>query len=165
MPTSQQTLKNLNVIEMDVITNCSASNRNSADEPKKHNSKATSSTKTLLLIASVFLVLNFPIVVHKTLFFVERNRLHANEAYQQIFADSQNCQFKIDADLVVSLELNTNRTVQFDTRKEIKSFQIKEIFAKLAAYMFYLNFSINFFLYSFNTKQFRGNLFKMLLQK
>jgi hypothetical protein len=121
------------------------------------NNKETNNM--LLLIASVLLVLNFPITLNKTYNFFMSTKSPLNEIYTDSFTQSANAsnstlEFETGNDRVNM----TNHSFEIDAAiKEMNSLQLKELLSKLAIYIYYVNFAVNFFLYTFNTKQFREN--------
>ena len=67
-----------------------------------------------------------------------------------LFFDQTNLTFEIKFE-------NINQTMIFNSPEQIKSIQFGEIQTKISSFIYYINFSINFFLYAFNTKQFKEN--------
>ena len=135
----------------------------------------TSSKKepmALFIIVTIFLILNFPITVNKVMNFFTKNysNIDVNDFYHELNSirnhnDSGNLNSSLtytfdETNFAFEIKLeNNNQTVLFDSPDQIKSMQLREIRTKISSFIYYINFSINFFLYTFNTKQFRENFF------
>jgi hypothetical protein len=129
----------------------------------------------LFIIVTIFLLLNFPITINKVMNFFTKNysNIDANDFYKELNlirninnnndSNSSNMNSNLnytydDANFTFEIKLeNTNQTVLVESPEQIKIIQIREIRTKLSSFIYYINFSINFFLYTFNTKQFREN--------
>jgi hypothetical protein len=163
---------------IDIITNLNkieiVSKKLSACNMKIHQMKLSGSnkqTKVLLLIVSVFFLLNLPIAISKLVFFVEKNsllpdfndtmdsiKLQANQSTSNSsllkneslplshvnFEEEQIVSFQPSNN---SLEQESNKVSSDDLSNEILAIQLKELFLKLSNFLFYLNFSLNFFFY------------------
>ena len=158
----------------------------------RHNKPSTNkeTTKTLVIIASTFLLLNFPIASTKTFYFfksgTETDFLNSDFLYQlnNINNNNNNKNVSINhIDMNHLLNLNyssislanithlidlsnekfggvnesfMNKTTYIEVFNDQVVFnQKKELLERIASLIYYINFSINFFLYTFNTKQFR----------
>ena len=118
---------------------------------------------TLLLIISVFLVLNFPITINKTISFFGKNSSineDTNTIIRYDINDSNYSEFSLIYNNNNDSQKSANQSY-IGSNPELRSNQVKEIFSKMASYIYYINYSINFFLYTFRTKQFRENIFKV----
>ncbi len=115
---------------------------------------------TLLLIISVFLVLNFPITINKTISFFGSNS-STHEGTNLTVRHEMNHTNYSEISFTYNNTLKTFNQIENLINPDLRSNQIKEIFSKIASYIYYINYSINFFLYTFRTKQFRENIFKM----
>jgi hypothetical protein len=99
-------------------------------ESQKHHSKSNrETTKIVLIIASTFLILNFPIASIKTYSFFYQKSMSSN----------------------------------LDQTAEETNAGTKEVVEKMASFIYYINFSINFFLYTLKTKTFRDNFIRYFL--
>lgn len=120
-------------------------------EVKKHNSKSNiETTKILLIIASTFLILNFPLAATKTYyFFTENTEKPIQNSFLTTTSNFQN--------------YSVNKTNPIDDENKLEdSKTTKEIIEKIAQFIYYINYSINFFLYTFKTKQFREHFLKSI---
>jgi hypothetical protein len=104
----------------------------------------TKTAKTLLLVSSVFLVLNAPYVYSKMRHYLSDFELfihnHKEKAHLNSTANNQTA-------------LKTNY-VQIEEES-----LNQEIIDRISYYLFYLNYSINFLLYTFNGKKFKSLFF------
>ena len=99
-------------------------------------------TRMLIIISTTFLILHGPIVYCKTIYFLK--------------AVSDGILERSDS----SIRSNSNDL------KEIDTIPLEEIIERLTCYVYYLNFSLNFFLYVLNGSKFRNILWKkMTLRK
>ena len=94
--------------------------------------------RTLFLISIVFLILHFPLAVNKSWYFIdgnynliEKENIELTSNYSEYFGNDT---FMEENDLKQKLTLN----------------EYEEIFERISCYLFYLNFSLNFFLYTSN---------------
>ena len=108
--------------------------------------RVTKSTKILVTISCVFLALNFPIAVFKIWDLKEYRN------YYYTLADSvkENCLVRPNCSIHLVRVIESE-----DTVLTIKS----ESFRAIALNVYYMHFSINFFLFSFNKSELR-NIFK-----
>jgi len=118
---------------------------------KHHNNKRrrirtySEVTKTLLVISFVFLTLNFPLALNKLWYCVNENIL------QTFFKTFPEIHSNLSSDSI-------NSTADFQI--QLESSEYEEIFERITCYIFYLNFSFNFFLYTFNKSKFRELIVK-----
>jgi hypothetical protein len=158
--------------------------KNSSDKRSEHNSneirKSFSQFRTgskkeaiaLFVIVTIFLILNFPITVNKVMNFFTKNysNIDVNDLYNELNSirnnnDSGSLNSSLtytydESNFALEIKLeNTNQTMLFDSPEQLKNIQLREIRTKISSFIYYINFSINFFLYTFNTKQFRENFF------
>jgi hypothetical protein len=139
--------------------------RNILMQRHQNRSKSKSSNKKaflLLAIVTIFLVINCPLTVKKTLRYFGKLLPYRN------LADFHESMISVGIDLCKLNNTNAiinvkfqNQTFEFDVKEEMKSIQKLQIGTKMATFTYYINFSINFYLYTFKLKQFRKNLFKM----
>ena len=139
--------------------------RNILMQRHQNRSKSKSSNKKaflLLAIVSIFLVINCPLTVKKTLRYFGKLLPYRN------LADFHESMISVGIDLCKLNNTNAiinvkfqNQTFEFDVKEEMKSIQKLQIGTKMATFTYYINFSINFYLYTFKLKQFRKSLFKM----
>jgi hypothetical protein len=94
-------------------------------------------TKVLFTISTTYLILHFPIAICKIWYFLKSN--------QQEF------------------ETPSNNTTTSEVTLEANP--IEEIIERITCYLYYLNFSLNFFLYNLNGSQFRAQLLSLFRKK
>jgi hypothetical protein len=125
-------------------------------EVKKHNSKSNKeTTKILLIIASTFLMLNFPLAATKTYYFFAVTEQTTQNSFLTTTSNFQND----------SIVLNNKTISSTGGENELDDHKTKEIIEKIAQFIYYLNYCINFFLYTFKTKQFRENFLNSIKKK
>ena len=108
-------------------------------------------TKTLMLISFVFLLLHCPLAVNKCWYFINSDFIMVTVNETKSINENQS-KFTI-------IQTNNN------TKNENQKFELREyeeIFERITCYIFYLNFSLNFFLYTFNKSKFRCIIIKQL---
>ncbi len=173
---------NINQQKRQTLTKISHSINNN-----RHNKSSTNkeTTKTLVIIASTFLLLNFPIAGTKTFYFLKSSNTDSEFTGAELFYQVNNKNLTTNQsymnDLINWSYSSTNSTILIDISPEkLKSSnesfinkttfievlnnhvvfnQKKELLERIASLIYYINFSINFFLYTFNTKQFRDIFF------
>ncbi len=151
---------------------------------ERHNYKSHKETvKTLFIISTTFLILNFPlcsIKLHQIFNFNSQNILPLGSNVTQPITVNYNLNLETNSsstdcpnsnltysynnftDLNCTIEneltdfVEKNQTVLNILSGKMKKIQIVEIITKLAHFVYYINFSINFFLYTTNQKQFRN---------
>ena len=109
------------------------------------------------------MVLNFPITINKTISFFGKNSSineDTNTIIRYDINDSNYSEFSLIYNNNNDSQKSANQSY-IGSNPELRSNQVKEIFSKMASYIYYINYSINFFLYTFRTKQFRENIFKV----
>lgn len=131
----------------------------SLSDMKKHQLKSNKESHTLFIIASIFLLLNFPITFNKCYnFFTDKNAETQLDLSNIEYASSSQL---MDQNHIFVKIKDKNMTVVLDATKELKNIHRKEIRSKLSSYIYYINFSINFFLYTCNLKKFKENFIKL----
>jgi hypothetical protein len=104
--------------------------------------KYSRTTKMLLTLSVTFLLLNTPMAFNKIVYFIKYSTLFDSKAQNQTHSMNATASRS-------SLERSTN----------------EEILERLACYLYYLQFSLNFFLYAFNGSKFKKILFKVTTKK
>ena len=103
-------------------------------------------TKTLFIISFVFLLLHCPLAMNKTLYFLNENLSIKTAA--------------VIEDISYDMDLNsTNSTHSYGGYANLETSEYEEIFERITCYVFYLSFSLNFFLYNSKAK-FRNIILK-----
>jgi hypothetical protein len=134
--------------------NINHKHQNISQISQKHNQKSNKdTTKTLLLIAITFLILNFPIACLKTYNYIFYN----NDLLLNNFTFYDNTT-NILSDYHNSFNISLTEYI-FTLEQMVDSTNTKQIIEKLASFIYYVNFSINFFLYTLKTRQFREKFF------
>jgi hypothetical protein len=108
-------------------------------------------TKTLMLISFVFLLLHCPLAVNKCWYFINSDFIMVTVNKTETMNENQS-KFTI----IQTSNNTTNENQKFELR------EYEEIFERITCYIFYLNFSLNFFLYTFNKSKFRCIIIKQL---
>jgi len=108
-------------------------------------------TKTLMLISFVFLLLHFPLALNKCWYFINSDFRMETNSETELINENQS-KYKQNG----TKTINQNRNQNFELR------EYEEIFERITCYIFYLNFSINFFLYTFNKSKFRHIIIKQI---
>lgn len=136
--------------ECSVTTNLMLKVNSHCPRLQKKNNRAkayTEATKTLLIISLVFLILHFPLATNKVWYFISEN---ISKLDDEILEDYSNLN---------DYNNNKNNTVNTTALNEmpvkLESSEYEEIFERITCYIFYLNFSLNFFLYTYNKSKFR----------
>lgn len=96
-------------------------------------------TKCLFLISFVFLFLHCPLALNKINYFLNENLIPSKTSLDFDYFD----------------QMSPNST-QYHDSTELETSEKEEIFERIACYIFYLNFSLNFFLYTYNKSKFRN---------
>ncbi len=160
------------------LNNLSENDKNVTSRQRETNNRAKNeSLKVIFLIVTSYLMLNFPIVVFKTRQFI----------YKLPFVDAGGNTI----DMSTELTLNSNITIydyNFDQftfidsesinktnhhssateigphplQKIVRNILLEEILNKFTYYVYYINFSIKFFVYIYKKKQFRDYLFNLI---
>jgi hypothetical protein len=122
------------------ISLCHINNTNLANKSIGRNTVRVNNNtnRTLFLISIVFLILHFPLAVNKSWYFfdgnynlIEKENIELTSNYSEYFGNDTLME---ETDLKQKLTLN----------------EYEEIFERISCYLFYLNFSLNFFLYTSN---------------
>ena len=111
-------------------------------------------TKTLLVISIMFLILHLPIGLNKLWYLVRENFQTNYENVEKVDV------FKMNNKEFANLNSNftyefLNSTMMKSYLNKINSNEFEEIFERLSCYVYYFNFSLNFFLYTYNKAKFR----------
>jgi hypothetical protein len=160
-------------------------NNNNANNSKRcqsyryHLRARKETTKMLFLITTTFLILNFPLASYKGYQFI-KNHLVTSSKQQEVtnlgFYNSEIIEHisyyhqnetKLYNGNKTTLDHNnlSNIFTNYEHNNEIQyliwKIQLQDLINKLAYFIYYINFSINFFLYSFNKKQFRLHFYNI----
>lgn len=116
---------------------------------RKRKATYFKTTKILLLISFTFLVLNFPIAYCK---------------FRYLFISIHDYIIKFgndDAETIRTIQnlTSSNSSLTLENHMEIVPFE--EILERISCYFYYMNFSLNFFLYVFFSNNFRKNIIKI----
>ena len=138
----------------------------STGSKKNRNRTYSKTTRMLLIISTVFLFLNMPMTFYKFRYFINNLSQFSSTSQNGVDVQIQNYQgfknyFKNasissilnQTDLMEKISSLTN-SISTDE----KNTQLDQILERLAYYLYYLNYSINFILYTLN-----GSKFKMTL--
>ena len=154
-----------------------SNNQNLMAATMRRNVKINNSetVRILFIITTTFLLLNFPLAITKTYHFFQKNSLkfYINETTSIDYMDSivnitssksineyKNYKNTFISD-VMFLNLN-NSNIDIDILENlIDNIEVEESLTKISYFIYYINFSINFFLYSFNTNQFWRNFLRI----
>jgi hypothetical protein len=124
--------------------------------------------KILFLITTSFLVLNLPLALIKTYQFFNKNQMsliltdlnNATNYYNN--SNSLNYQYVFNDSNIEELMLSENNFNDGFELEEILKYSIKlqkqEVLWKISFLLYYVNFSINFFLYLFKKRYFNESL-------
>ncbi len=135
------------------------------------NSSKSDAIKMLFVIATTFLLLNFPLAFIKTYQYFRNKKSsplmglkyeNATQYFNRSYHIKKSNNMSSDEfiEQIFDFENNTMKFNLTDLVLYSKQFQIQEILSKLSYFVYYINFSINFFLYSFKKKQFRNSILK-----
>ncbi len=133
---SNSSRKYKNEISLSHINNINLANKSIRRNIVRVNNNPN---RTLFVISIVFLILHFPLAVNKSWYFIDGNyNLIEKENIELTISNYSeyfgNDTFLEERDLKEKLTLN----------------EYEEIFERISCYLFYLNFSLNFFLYTSN---------------
>ncbi len=132
-------------------------------ERKKKYSKTT---KLLLSISTTYLILHSPLALSKIYYFLKNHAIYSpNFEAQESFPQSTisiNLEFISNSTLDLE-KLNTTYFFNMSTDMEINL--AEEIIERIGGYLYYLNFPLNFFLYTLNGKKFRDGIKNMFKRK
>jgi hypothetical protein len=101
----------------------------------KRTKEYSEATRTLFLISLVFLILNCPMAFNKTFYFLNENLIIKTSVFNQ------------EEFIIYNSTLNVTESIN-----HLETSESEEIFERVTCYMFYLNFSLNFFLYNSKSK-------------
>lgn len=145
---------NASVVSYDSILkrkSCQANSRRSASmmlrksDKLKRRKSYTRTTRVLVLISTSFLILHTPMALCKFITYFEDN------------AESLVNDLKI--------QKTRNQTSNQSFSDEILKSNSRETLERISYYIYYLNFALNFFLYSFNKSNFRKVIKRLMLRK
>lgn len=114
-------------------------------------------TKTLLIISFMFLILHSPIALDKLLYFIKENFMDMSIDHTNSNASS----FYYFNNLSINKNDTNKTTYNNALYLKLEANQLEEIFERIACYIYYSNFSLNFFLYTYNKSKFRRIIFKV----
>ena len=112
----------------------------------KRKSTYSRTSRVLICIPIVFILLNTPMALVK-LYFVYNN-LRIFSLNEQ---SSDNHHINNNSNIFVSISINSTDLVDY----EENTILVEQIICRLASYLYYLNFCINFFLYTLNISRFK----------
>lgn len=140
-----------------------------SNEAQVRRSKAYSrTTRMLIILSSTFLILHSPIAFNKIWYFVKNLTLNKDINIQSPIDLNQN---NISFNLTISHLNGDNRHIdEYSIRNDsssslhhkstnMEASSSEEIIERLSCYVYYLNFSLNFFLYTLNSSKFKKILF------
>ena len=132
-------------------------------ERKKKYSKTT---KLLLCISSAYLILHTPLALSKIYYFLKNQNIY-NQNYEAQESFDQST-ISINLELISNSSLDferLNTTYFFNMSTDIEINLWEEIIERIGGYLYYLNFPLNFFLYTLNGKKFRDGIKHMFKRK
>ena len=125
------------------------------------------------MISTTFLILNSPLAACKTYYFFKRKffsdldstidgklsgngggTYYSNTTFTHMYTNSSMFNTTTVSNLI------SRSSIQQNSEFETNAFE--EITERITCFIYYINFSLNFFLYTFNTKQFRENILDIL---
>jgi hypothetical protein len=128
--------------------------------------KYSKTTKLLLSISTTYLILHSPLALSKIYYFLKNHAIYSpNFEAQESFPQSTisiNLEFISNSTLDLE-KLNTTYFFNMSTDMEINL--AEEIIERIGGYLYYLNFPLNFFLYTLNGKKFRDGIKNMFKRK
>ena len=121
-------------------------------------------TKTLLVISIMFLILHLPIGLNKLWYFVRDYFVEETSAVaiekpmssQYSIRHFNLTKGNLSASFSGETELSHSELQQMNTS------ELEEIFERVSCYIYYFNFSLNFFLYTYNKAKFRRTFLNFL---
>lgn len=130
----------------------------------RRKKKYSKTTKVLLTISTTFLILHCPIAICKIWYFIKSSSdpIQETSTNKSIF----NSTTYYNADY----QLYNNNNSSFikmtdDSDNAMEANPIEEIIERITCYLYYLNFSLNFFLYTLNGSKFRDIIIRMFRGK
>jgi hypothetical protein len=154
---------NLNIFSL-TTTQPTTINKSSAainfrkSELRKRKKTYSRTTRMLLVISAVYLFLNAPIAFAKVRFFVSNMDSDLATNATALNAD-QNMTTRFDYGNI------SNRSDQISLQTEHTNTVKEELIERLTCYLYYLNFAINFLLYSLNGPTFIARFMSLLKLK
>jgi hypothetical protein len=115
---------------------------------KEIKRRLTVSTRTLLIVSLIFLVLNFPYAIFRIWQFNEINFDQTNSFIEFDFDNSSS---------LLSQKNLTNKTLLYknDLFSQSSNSEIEEALRRTAWIIYYIHFAVNFLLYNFNESKFK----------
>ena len=137
-----------------VLSNYRKSSRAIAHSTHLRRVKSYSeATKTLLIISLMFLILHSPIAFDKIFYFINEN--FTINLYKSNVVETK----RFTANANTTYRANTTEASSYMAK--IEANYLEEILERIACYIYYSNFSLNFFLYTYNKSKFRKNILKI----
>ena len=151
-----------------------SNNQNLIAATSRRNVKINNSetVRILFIITTTFLLLNFPLAITKTYHFFQKYSLKFYKNETSI--DYMDSMVNKSSPKSINRYKNNKNTFNSDLRgfklnntsidtleNLIDNIEVEESLTKISYFIYYINFSINFFLYSFNTNQFWRNFLRI----
>ena len=135
-------------------------------ERKKKYSKTT---KFLLSISTTYLFLHCPLAVCKIYYFLKNHHQFNSESETSNSAVSRLLNSSLlEPKLEFSKNITSNANSTFDVYRSSSEMEInltEEIIERIGGYLYYLNFPLNFFLYTMNGSKFRKAFISIFKRK
>jgi len=116
----------------------------------KRKTKYHKTTRLLFIVSVSFFLLNTPMYLCKLYYYLRQFNHYSVEASDNEYVTLNNTHFER-----FNLSHNASTQILFD---ELDANTLEEIMERITCFLYYLNFSLNFFLYSFCAKDFRHNI-------
>jgi hypothetical protein len=153
-------LQNLNTLDHKLTQTVTAKNKTSGvtdlnlrrSELRKRKRGYSKTTRMLLVISTVYIFLNAPLAFSKLRFLVANMSID-----ETVFSTS------VDLNMTTSFDLgNISNHSASSIQKDYKNTATDELIERLTCYLYYLNFAINFLLYSFNGPAFLSQFMRLV---
>lgn len=118
-------------------------------------------TRMLLLISTSFLLLNTPIAYSKV-------RYYFNNSFQLNFFEAAHyahLNSNLNFTRLIPLDKNITPLTEQSNNENLEANLFDELIERVSCYIYYFNFSFNFFLYVLNGSKFRKTFFEIVLKK
>ena len=163
---------NKNSLRLTRIKTDKASELNQLNEPlydnsakEKRKKSYTKTTKLLFSISISFLTFHCPIALCKIYYFIKYQASRASSSSSSLATSSANMSFVPTSDELSWLIFNASNDSNAIIYNEASTFgvesPIEHLIERVTSHMYYLNFIMNFFLYSMNGSKFREALFNI----